>query len=67
MSDPTNNRIIIAPQVILQLFHYAEVAGMCNHQLANMIEKGATERECLDELNKLLQQDVFTSEDEIPF
>ena len=67
MSDPTNNRIILEPKVILQLFHYAEVVGMCNHQLANMIEQGASETQCLEELNKLLHEEVFVPEEEIPF
>ena len=66
MSDPTNNRIIIAPQVILQLFHYAEEVGMCNHKLCDMIKKGSTEKECLDVLNKLLQQEMNDFK-EIPF
>tara|TARA_B100000963_G_scaffold32209_1_gene23986 strand:- start:440 stop:562 length:123 start_codon:yes stop_codon:yes gene_type:complete len=40
---------------------------MSNHKLANMIERGASERECLDELNKLLGQELFIGEAEIPF
>lgn len=61
MSDPTNNRIILEPKVILQLFHYAEVVGMCNHKLCDLIEGGATEEECLEELSKRLLKETSTN------
>ena len=61
----SGSTIIIEPKVILQLFHYAEVVGMCNHKLCDLIEGGATEKECLEELNKLLLEETIT--DCIPF
>ena len=39
-------------EIALDLFDNANIAGFCSHRLADMIRKGATEKKCLEDINK---------------
>ena len=55
LNDYISSEEEMSLEIALDLFDNANIVGFCSHRLADMIRKGATEKECLQGINEALK------------